>query len=518
MKDNKLTGSYYTPEKLVQAMVKYIITKVESSFRILEPSGGDGRIVDELLQSGYKNIDIVEYIKEKTNDLNLKFKNYDFVNIYNEDFLEFSLSTNKKYDLIIGNPPYINKKNMSERQKKFIKDSYIKSGLNYSDFNNIWNVFLLNSINLLNKRGSILFVLPIEFLQSFHSESLRKLIISKFKKIEIFLFKEKVFNDISQSICLLFLSDKDYKLESITYKLIKNYNFEKPIFVNYIDKNNLNEKWTNFILYESEIKFITDLSEKYTKIDSIGKCAPGVVTGANSYFILNNEFVNKNNIRKYFKPIISKTKQLKGIWILDEKELNRISNESNTNLLYLNKFDIKQFNYNICKYIEYGEKKEINKRFKCSKRGRWYDMPNSNPGDIVFFKRYDNLPKIIVNEAKCLTTDLGYNVVLSKEFDAKSVAFCFFNSLTLTLCEINGRYYGGGVQELTPREFKNLVIPYKKIHYKQIEKFNKMIIGNVNLQEIIDYVDSIVLREDISTKDIIKIRNIRNKYLKRRKG
>ena len=93
-------------------MVKYIITKVDSSFRILEPSGGDGRIVDELLQSGYKNIDIVEYIKEKTNDLNLKFKNYDFVNIYNEDFLEFSLSTNKKYDLIIGNPPYINKKNM----------------------------------------------------------------------------------------------------------------------------------------------------------------------------------------------------------------------------------------------------------------------------------------------------------------------------------------------------------------------------------------------------------------------
>lgn len=518
MKDNKLTGSYYTPEKLVQAMVSYLTDRLDSNLRILEPSGGDGRIVDELLGAGYKNIDIVEYIEEKTNALNLKFKDNNFVNIYNEDFIKFSLYTNKKYDLIIGNPPYINKKYILETQKKIIKDSYIKSELNYSDFNNIWNVFLLNSINLLDKNGNILFVLPIEFLQSFHSESLRRLIISKFKNIEIFLFKEKVFNDISQSICLLFLSNKDYKLESITYKLIKNYDLKKPIFENYIDKNNLNEKWTNFILYESEIKFITNLSQKYIKVNDIGKCAPGVVTGANSYFILSNEFVNKNNIKKYVKPIISKTKQLKNIWILDEKELNKISKESNCNLLYLNKFDVGQFNCNICKYLKYGEKIKINKRFKCSKRNRWYDMPNSNPGDIVFFKRYDNLPKIMVNEAKCLTTDLGYNIILNKEFDAKSVAFCFFNSLTLALCEINGRYYGGGVQELTPREFKNLVLPYKKIHYKQIEKFNKMIMENVNLQEIVDYVDRIVLSENIKSKDIIKIKNIRNKYLKRRKG
>ncbi|EOU2123224.1 Eco57I restriction-modification methylase domain-containing protein [Clostridium perfringens] len=518
MQENKITGSYYTPEKLVQAMIKYINSNLNKNLKILEPSGGDGRIVEELLAAGYKNIDIVEYVKEKTDKLDLKFKNNKCINIYNKDFTEFSLYTDNRYDLIIGNPPYINKKYIVENQKKYIKKSYIKNKFRYSDFNNIWNVFLLNSINLLNKNGSIFFVLPIEFLQSLHSESLRELVLSKFKSIEIFLFKEKVFDNISQSICLVYLSDKDAKLESISYKLIKDYNLKEPIFKNNIDKNNLNKKWTSFILDESEFKFITELSNKYMRVDSLGKCAPGVVTGANDYFILSNEFVKNNNLQKYVKPIISKAKQLKNILILDEEMFENTSKESNCNLLYLNEFNIEQFNDNIKKYIKYGEKREINKRYKCSKRNRWYDMPNNNPGDIVFFKRYDNLPKIIVNSKRCLTTDLGYNIILDKKFDAKSVVFCFFNSLTLALCEIKGRYYGGGVQELTPREFKELALPYKKIHYKQIEKFNKMVIENKNFQEIIDYVDGIVLSENIAYEDIRKIKEIRHKYLKRRKG
>ncbi len=82
---------------------------------------------------------------------------------------------------------------------------------------------------------------------------------------------------------------------------------------------------------------------------------------------------------------------------------------------------------------------------------------------------------------------------------AYSVAFCFYNSLTVTLCEYRGRFYGGGVGELVPSEFKSLCIPY----------------NNINIEEIFDYVDSIVL-EDLSITDIKAIKKIREKYLLRR--
>lgn len=69
----------------------------------------------------------------------------------------------------------------------------------------------------------------------------------------------------------------------------------------------------------------------------------------------------------------------------------------------------------------------------------------------------------------------------------------------MTLCEYRGRFYGGGVGELVPSEFKSLCIPY----------------NNINIEEIFDYVDSIVL-EDLSITDIKAIKKIREKYLLRR--
>lgn len=42
--DNKLTGSFYTPEKLIEYMTEYAQKRI-SPRNILEPSAGDGRFV-----------------------------------------------------------------------------------------------------------------------------------------------------------------------------------------------------------------------------------------------------------------------------------------------------------------------------------------------------------------------------------------------------------------------------------------------------------------------------------------
>jgi hypothetical protein len=51
-------------------------------------------------------------------------------------------------------------------------------------------------------------------------------------------------------------------------------------------------------------------------------------------------------------------------------------------------------------------------------------------------------------------------VNMKAKWDLNSFIFSFYNSLTLVFAETDGRYYGGGVLELTPREFKKLPIPY----------------------------------------------------------
>lgn len=515
--NEKETGSYYTPIELVQAMVNYIQSDLNEA--ILEPSAGDGRIIEEIIaKNEYCKIHAVELIKEKCKYLNQKFKEYTNIDIFDHDFLEYSKKSSNKYKLIIGNPPYINKKILDEKQINMARDLYVEFGLEPNTFNNLWATFILGAIKLLDDTGTIFFVLPFEFLQVDYSIAIRNLLEVRFNNIKIFVFEGKVFKDIQQQICLVNLSNNEIK-SYIEYNVIKGFDLEKPILANKIYKNKPLEKWTNSIVSDDEIELLKKLSTRCISVSKLGNMSPGVVTGANDYFILDNNLVKAKRIKRYVEPIIHKSSYLRNVFILDEDEFKNVSNKyGKVNLMKLNSFKYSNIPKALKEYIKEGEDKEINKRFKCKNRSPWYKLPNDVIGDIVFFKRYDEIPRVIVNKIKCHTTDIGYNIKLNDLYNPESVAFCFYNSLTLCLCEYHCRFYGGGVAELTPNELRKVYIPYKKIHHKQIKKFNDMVKNKVDYDEIVKYVDK-TLFDGIAEEFEIKILNdLRNRYLKRRKN
>ena len=108
----------------------------------------------------------------------------------------------------------------------------------------------------------------------------------------------------------------------------------------------------------------------------------------------------------------------------------------------------------LIKYIHKGEENEIPKGHKMKKRVNWYSVPSIWYSQAFFTKRSHLYPKIIINNANVLSTDSLYRIMAKKLFDINNIAFSFFNSLTLVLAELNGRFYGGGVLELTPNELK----------------------------------------------------------------
>ena len=66
---------------------------------------------------------------------------------------------------------------------------------------------------------------------------------------------------------------------------------------------------------------------------------------------------------------------------------------------------------------------------------------------------------MLLNEVDMLATDSFYRVVTKEQYQDWRLVFSFYNSITLTLAELEGRFYGGGVLELIPSEFQNLLIP-----------------------------------------------------------
>lgn len=520
--NEKLTGSYYTPYRAVSFMRKYLLKQNSCCKSILEPCAGDGRFIDAFVDyNTVESIVAVELYEEKTKSL-LKHNYPKKVSIVTSDFLKFARKTNQKFQLIIGNPPYINIKNMGkdflENAKKFCCEYELPNTV----IKNSWVAFVLASIGLLDSNGTIFFVLPLEFLQVQYAEQLRGALENRFNTIHILTFSEKMFPKIEQEVCLVYLANQRQNLPYISYRQFLNLDSDEISFESRIERNKPLKKWSNSILSDADIDLLKHTGNPYILIKDLGESSPGIVTGANNKFILTRQEVQKYKCGSLIIPVIAK-----GVMVRNHFEINAglikilAKNGDKVYLLNLAATQEQDLPTALKEYLKEvgGTKrngKNIKECYKCSKRKPWYGIPIVGSGNLVFFKRYDACPRICTNPMGIHTTDIAYNIRLKEEFDPQSVAFCFYNSLTLAQCEFVGRYYAGGVLELTPSEFKSLSLPYYKIGQEDIDILKKMFSEGATLEEIVQLVNSKTIVHDISIDKICALDNIRLRLMARR--
>lgn len=522
MKEAKKSGSYYTPVELVRFMISYLEKEQRDFSSVLEPSAGDGRFIPLLLPKA-EHIEAIELFEEKVMQICQSF-NESKVEVKKRNFLDYILETQKKYSLIIGNPPYINLKMMEKEDIEKAKALCAQESLPKGTMQNLWLAFVVGASRLVEKDGTIFFVLPMEFLQVQYAEKLRIYLEKKFNTIHIVSFEKDIFPKIEQDVCLVFLTNKEECPPHILYEIYKDANKGEPISVNIIRKNKPLQKWSNAILRDNEISILKEAKRRYTKIGSMGKIAPGIVTGGNKFFILNEDQVTKYQCIQYTLPIVQKSSFISENTIeINQQVLNDIrARKKPFYLLNLaGEKEISKLPEALQNYLVWAGEQEVQEiqlkeRFKCANRSPWYGVPVVNKGDIVFFKRYGSLPKIYINQAKVHTTDAGYHIRLKEEFDAESLVFCFFNSMTLSQCEYNGRYYGGGVNELVPSEFKEVTIPYRVIRKEDVTIFKQLFKEKASTKEIVSFVNSKTIDLELGKNETNKYEEIRLKLIKRR--
>ncbi|MGE0560570.1 MAG: TaqI-like C-terminal specificity domain-containing protein [Flavobacteriales bacterium] len=148
------------------------------------------------------------------------------------------------FDAVIGNPPYVRPRSLTEIQKQFIANNY-KTAENQFD---LYHVFIEKSEVLRNKKGIVSLILPNAFLANENSKSLRKYILENCHIQQIVDCKQDVFKDASVEV-LIYVFDSnsemskyfelknnffDYKHDFITSSFLnnKNYNFTPTLSLN----------------------------------------------------------------------------------------------------------------------------------------------------------------------------------------------------------------------------------------------------------------------------------------------
>ena len=243
------------------------------------------------------------------------------------------------------------------------------------------------------------------------------------------------------------------------------------------------------------------------------------MTAANSYFIVDDKTVEDYELEEFILPIIQKGLFINGsaVFTTDDFEYLRRNGKA-CNLLNFNGHDEISFSEKVKEYLCLGEKQKLHLRYKCRNRSPWYSIPGIWKSEGFFFKRCHLYPKILANEAGSIVTDSAYRIKMLEGNCIKSLVYSFYNSLTLSLAELEGRYYGGGVLELTPNEFKSIVIPYTPISNKDFSKFKERFKNKNTIEEIShDTDDAILLKQySIDKSSIKKLQVIKNKLSARR--
>ena len=520
----KLRGGFYTPELIASFILKWAFNG-NKELDVLEPSCGDGVFLEEIQKENYKynsvtaiEFDEIEAIKSRKIGL-------DKSKVINSDFHDFCINTKQRFDLVIGNPPYIRYQYFDGEQQKFASEIFGKAKLKYSKLTNAWVSFVIGSSLLLKEKGMIGFVLPAEILQVSYAQPLREFLGQFYNKINIVSFEKLVFPDIQQEVVLL-LCEKN----NINTHLIEHLELRDAKELQKLDVSKLkspkkkidfkSNKWTFYFLDQKEIDFLEKLqsSKKIPKLGDYAKVEVGITTGSNPFFTVPLSTVQFYNLEKYAKPLVGRSVQVPSVIFTEKDWLKNRDSEARTHFLSFPKMKDLNDSVGARDYISWGEESEINKGYKCRIREEWQIVPSQRISGALFIRRNNKHPKLIINEAKAYTTDTMHRVTVKENAEIKALTASYYNSLSFAFSEICGRSHGGGVLELMPNEVERILLPYHDSNAELLPVINKIIREVKDISKLLKITNEKILKENFGLTDseIELADNIWKKLSKRR--
>jgi len=300
----KQYGQYFTPDIVADFMIG--VADLHAETKILEPSCGEGVFLKLLAQKGYKNI--VAY--EIDHSLAKAHKGVKYENFVATEIHE-------KFNLIIGNPPYIRWKNLDDELKKELQTN----ALWQKHFNGLCDylyIFILKSIELLAENGQLIFICPEYWMNTTHAAGLRNYMVENGCFESIYHFNETpIFSNAAVSTVIFKYIKSTSKSTNIkVVKCQKRKAISQDLFQQLKDKSDseegieqfeipafeTNKKWLLIRPAEAAtlLKFEQACAKKeqaegtaYHTIGDICEIGNGMVSGLDKAFQLDNEQLNQ---------------------------------------------------------------------------------------------------------------------------------------------------------------------------------------------------------------------------------
>ncbi|MFH1585169.1 MAG: TaqI-like C-terminal specificity domain-containing protein [archaeon] len=241
--------------------------------------------------------------------------------------------TDGGFDIVVGNPPYVNNLGLSSKDKKFYLDNY-ESAIEQYD---LYVLFFEKGVKLLKQEGILGYITPNKYLISKYGKNLRRFFLSKEIMKIVDVSNLDVFKDASTYLVITIIRN----LEEGDNKFEVYSDIQKP--------SDINKSVPNLIISQEKISKNKDfvfeihagdeanllfgkLNENSLPLGEILDVKKGIETGGDKKFIIEPKDLNtlkvndkkflvkligSRDINKYFisdfgKQLIYNTEKLKG--------------------------------------------------------------------------------------------------------------------------------------------------------------------------------------------------------------
>lgn len=510
----KLLGQYYTAPSIADFMAQWGIRNSEDI--VLEPSFGEG----VFLTSIQKYLGLIGGKENQIYGVEKDINNYKKVlsllttihipreNLFVEDFFRLD-SRLFKVDVVVGNPPFIRYQYFKGEERERALKRAQETGVLISGFTSSWAPFVAHAISFLKNNGRLAMIVPSEILNAYYARSLLIKLQESFSTIKVVSFKENLFPYLCTNSQLLLC--EGFGMSS------KSFYVHKANSINDIKTTNLNlspgyELKIDSIVYDGQRPMLYSLPENtqelytslisnpyVTRLGTLTNIKIGYVTGHNEYFHLSYEDIKKWKIQpNEVRPIIRRGRDLNCFGLSTNQKIWDNLAANNKCLLF---YPDKKPSDGAKKYIQFGEKNNVHKGYKCSCREPWWLTPDVNVPNLFLPVMSNGNPRLVANKGGYSGTNTLLALYQNEniKIDSLDISVSSLSSLFQLSAEIEGHMMGGGSLKFEPREAKQILIPDLRVFEidnnsrKRIEAY----ISANEFDKATDLVDYLYLSEGL---------------------
>ncbi|PSP71219.1 restriction endonuclease, partial [Halobacteriales archaeon QH_9_66_26] len=249
-------------------------------------------------------LETVRYLRDEHDDGRL-FK------MFEDTVLALVVKNYLEYDYVVGNPPYVNIKNIPDRSQEVYRELYDSA---YGRFD-LYVLFIERGLDLLNENEELGYITSNKFARSKYGQEIRRIISAEYSLAKYVDFGDTgVFEDATNYPCIFFV-DGDRRRENIPYAKIHlpMENVLETVEENIGDTDVMSESFETSTFPSSELdeeiwaftpKPVRNLVDKLdrraneTVEDICHGVRQGISSGGDEAFVVSQNYAEENELEE----------------------------------------------------------------------------------------------------------------------------------------------------------------------------------------------------------------------------